>query len=339
MLLTLLSCKKNVTIENITRYVTVSNRVKIRDDGSCVELISGNRIYNISKEKLPFQRIVFLNSSLIGYVLTLNLEKKIIGITSPEYIYSEKISSLLENDIIKNVGNDQKYDIEKILTLNPDVIFTNFIPNFQNIYDILEKNNIEVIFLDEYLEQNPLEKSAYLKVFGKLLGKEEEADGMYLEIVNRYEILKEIAKKSQYQPKVLVNEMYGNQWFISGGKTFIAHYLKDANTNYILRDNREDRSVPMTFEEVFSLSQNADYWVNVGNYTSKRELFNSNVNYQKMNVFNSGKIYSMGKRQKKKANDFFESGAVRADLVLKDYIKIFHPELISDTLTYMKELR
>lgn len=339
MLLTLLSCKKNVTIENITRYVTVSNRVKIRDDGSRVELISGNRIYNISKEKLPFQRIVFLNSSLIGYVLTLNLEKKIIGITSPEYIYSEKISSLLENDIIKNVGNDQKYDIEKILTLNPDVIFTNFIPNFQNIYDILKQNNIEVIFLDEYLEQNPLEKSAYLKVFGKLLGKEKEADGMYLEIVNRYEILKEIAKKSQYQPKVLVNEMYGNQWFISGGKTFIAHYLKDANTNYILRDNREDRSVPMTFEEVFSLSQNADYWVNVGNYTSKRELFNSNVNYQKMNVFNSGKIYSMGKRQKKKANDFFESGAVRADLVLKDYIKIFHPELISDTLTYMKELR
>jgi iron complex transport system substrate-binding protein len=29
-----------------------------------------------------------------------------------------------------------------------------------------------------------------------------------------------------------------------------------------------------------------------------------------------------------KANDFFESGVVRADLILKDYIKIFHPELL-----------
>ncbi len=48
----------------------------------------------------------------------------------------------------------------------------------------------------------------------------------------------------------------------------------------------------------------------------------------------------MNNRQKGDANDYFESGAVRTDLVLRDYIKIFHPEFFpNDTLVYMKELK
>lgn len=332
------SCNKNTIINNETNYITISKRVKIRSTDNIIELVSGNRIYKIPKEKLPFQRIIFLNSSLIGYALHLGVQDKIIGISSPEYIYSKELNTALEIGKIHNVGNEQKYDIEKIITLNPDAIFTNFIPNFQNTYDIFKQNGIEVIFLDEYMEQNPLEKTAYLKVFGKLLGVEEKANLAYLKISNHYETLKEMANKSNYQPQVIVNEIYGNQWFMSGGKTFIAHYLKDANAHYVLKNNKEKKSIPMTFEQVFALSQNADYWVNIGNYNSKNELLKSNINYLKLNVFHKGKLYSMGKRKKNRANDFYESGAVRADLVLRDYIKIFHPKLINDTLYYMKEI-
>ncbi|WP_449397686.1 hypothetical protein [Chryseobacterium wanjuense] len=62
--------------------------------------------------------------------------------------------------------------------------------------------------------------------------------------------------------------------------------------------------------------------------------------YAKLNVFNKGKIYVITGRERAKANDFFEGGIIRSDLVLKDYIKIFHPELLPDyQLTYMKELQ
>jgi iron complex transport system substrate-binding protein len=40
----------------------------------------------------------------------------------------------------------------------------------------LKNNGIQVIFLDEYMEQQPLQKTAYIKLFGKLLGKEKEAE-------------------------------------------------------------------------------------------------------------------------------------------------------------------
>jgi iron complex transport system substrate-binding protein len=57
-------------------------------------------------------------------------------------------------------------------------------------------------------------------------------------------------------------------------------------------------------------------------------------------MFSTKEKYIRSQEKKRKANDFFESGVVRADLILKDYIKIFHPELLPDyQLTYMKELQ
>jgi len=58
-----------------------------------------------------------------------------------------------------------------------------------------------------------------------------------------------------------------------------------------------------------------------------------------MKVYQKGDIYTIAGREKGSANDYFESGVVRADLVLKDYIKIFHPEIFpKDSLLYMKKL-
>jgi iron complex transport system substrate-binding protein len=64
--------------------------------------------------------------------------------------------------------------VEKIISLKPDAIFTNHIASFDNTYQLLKNNGIQVVFLDEYLEQKPLEKTAYIKLFGKLLEKKKK---------------------------------------------------------------------------------------------------------------------------------------------------------------------
>ncbi|MGZ5263140.1 MAG: ABC transporter substrate-binding protein, partial [Kaistella sp.] len=197
-----------------------------------------------------------------------------------------------------------------------------------------------IIFLDEYLEQNPLEKSKYLLVFGRLLGNEKGSVVRFNEIQSSYDSLKSLAQKAQQKPVVLANEMYGNQWFLPGGKTNLATLISDANATYINAENKDSKAVPLSFEEVFSKSQNAEFWVNVGNHKSRKELLQINPNYSKMNVFNRGKLYTVSGKEKGSANDFFESGVVRADVVLKDYIKIFHPELLPHyNLTYLRPLK
>lgn len=333
------SCKKEQTL-NSEKWEVISQQVQYKTGSESFQLKSGKFTYEISSSQLPYKKVILLNASLVGYFTELGLENKIVGISSPEYVYSEKIHQNMKEGKIQNIGNEQKYDVEKIIALKPDVIFTNYIASFENTYDLLKKNGIEIIFLDEYLEQNPLKKSKYLHVFGKLLDAEKEAALKYNEIEKSYQELKTLAQKSEKKPIVLANEMYGNQWFLPGGKSNLAQLISDANAIYIHKENTESKAVPMSFEEVFAKAKNAEYWINVGNHQFKKELLQINPNYTKMNVFNQGKLYTVSGREKGKSNDYFESGVVRADLVLKDYIKIFHPELLANyNLTYMKELK
>ena len=59
-----------------------------------------------------------------------------------------------------------------------------------------------------------------------------------------------------------------------------------------------------------------------------------------MKVYQKGKLYSLGGSVYGKSNDVFESGVVRADLFLKDYIKIFNPNVFStEDLKYLKEIK
>ncbi len=331
------SCKKEVSKITTSSYGT--HKINYLENGSELILKSGKFTYNISNSKLPFNKVILLNASLVGYFTELRVEDKIIGVSSPEYIFSDKINQLIKSKKIENIGNEQKYDVEKILSLKPDAIFTNYIASFENTYDLLKKNGIEVIFIDDFAEETPLNKAKIIEIFGRLLGEKEKSSEIYKEIEKNYNSYKELAIKQTKPPAVLANEMYGNQWFLPGGKTFVAKYISDASGNYILKDNIDSKAVPMSFEEVFVKSEHAEFWVNVGNHQSKKELLQINPNYAKMNVYKSGKIYGVNGKETGKANDFFESGIVRADLVLKDYIKIFHPKIFPEyQLTYMKEL-
>src|SRR5690606_41936450 len=103
-----------------------------------------------------------------------------------------------------------KYDVEKILALKPDAVFTNYISTFGNTYELLKKNGIEIIFLDEYLENDPLGKSKYLLVFGRLFGKKEKSESKFQEIKKSYDSLKSLVK-NETKPVVISNEMYGDR--------------------------------------------------------------------------------------------------------------------------------
>ncbi|MGE4513496.1 MAG: ABC transporter substrate-binding protein [Chryseobacterium sp.] len=337
--LALTACKREQK-KSPSETVSISNHVQLKEESGNVHIQSGNFSYDFKQNQLPFKKIILLNASMAGYISELEAENLIVGVASPEYIYSNKIQSLLKEGKIQNVGNEQKYDVEKILSLKPDAIFTNHIASFDNTYKLLKDNGIQVIFLDEYMEQKPLEKTAYIKLFGKLFGKEKEAIAKYDEIEKNYNQLKQMALKGKERPVVLANEMYGDIWYLPGGKTSVANFISDANANYILKNNVEEKAVTMSFEEVFAKADQVQYWINAGNHISKKEMLGMNPVYSKLNVFNQGKIYVITGKEKAKANDFFESGVVRSDLVLKDYIKIFHPELLPDyQLTYMKELQ
>ncbi|PZU03529.1 MAG: ABC transporter substrate-binding protein, partial [Chryseobacterium sp.] len=100
--------------------MSVSKYVQYNETGEALKLKSGNFTYDFKKNQIPFKKVILLNASMAGYISELGAEDLIIGVSSPEYIFSEKIQEKIKKGSIQNVGNEQKYDLEKIISLKPD---------------------------------------------------------------------------------------------------------------------------------------------------------------------------------------------------------------------------
>ena len=100
---------------------------------------------------------MLLNASLVSYHYRIRRRRKIIGVSSPEYIFQRKYRK--ESKKIKfKTSKRTEIQCRKIIAYQPDVIFTNYVASSENTYEVLKKNGIEIIFIDEYLEEKPLEK-------------------------------------------------------------------------------------------------------------------------------------------------------------------------------------
>ncbi len=297
-------------------------------------------VVKIANSTLPLQRIIVLSSSAVAYLESLDGLSNIITVYGAEWMYSPKLHQLIQEGKIKSGGAVNTINLEEIIAQNPDAVITYSDPTQNKLYQALQKFNIPIIFIDEFKEQTPLNKSAYLKVFGALIEKQPKADSLFNLITNNYNRLKEKAQKKQNKPTVFTEIMRGDIWYMPGGKSFVASYLKDAGANYLWADDTTSQTIPLNFEQVVSKAQTANFWVNASDFSNREQLQNSFPNYNLFKAFQSDEVYNYIKRRNAKgANDYFETGTVRCDWVLRDLVKIFYPnELPNDSLYFYRRI-
>ena len=87
------------------------------------------------------------------------------------------------------------------------------------------------------------------------------------------------------------------------------------------------------------MAMKADFWINLGQITSKAELCATAPRFAGVDAVKFGRIYNNIKRTRGSGgSDFWESGAVRPDLILRDLVQILHYEAPTDSLHYYKKL-
>jgi iron complex transport system substrate-binding protein len=87
--------------------------------------------------------------------------------------------------------------------------------------------------------------------------------------------------------------------------------------------------LPLPFEKILEKAQNAEYWIAPGDFSSLKQMSDSNPHYSEFAYFKNKKVYSYGINKGAKGGIlYFEWSPTRPDWVLKDLITIFHPELL-----------
>lgn len=341
--LVLVSCKKEFRESNLkskNEFEFIS-KIELSRNQEKVEIKSGGKSVTFNTSELPLKTAMVIPTSALAYVEELNLTEKVTGISQPDFIYNPKIHELLGRNKISVIGSFDEIFLEKILTNKPDIFISTSSPTLAKFHEQLEKENIKIIYIDEYEELNPMARAEYVKIFGILFGKEKEANELFDQIKKNYKDLKSKVKQSKSgNPAVFANQMYGDIWYMPGGNSFQAKLIEDAGGNYLWKSDEGTGTLNLSFESVFEKANDAKFWINAGDFPDKRTLQASYKNYEWFSAFKSGNVYNWNNKiTSKGANDYFETGTARPDLVLKDLAAIFHPELFPNhELRFYKKL-
>ncbi len=308
---------------------------------------SFNYIFSLSKTNnqktihIPVKRVICLSTSHIGFIATLNKQSNIVGVSGTQFIYDSLTNALINKGKIVDVGYEQSLNYELILSLKPDVIIAYGVES-QNIGYItkLEELGLPIVFVAEYLEETPLAKAEWLKFFGVIFNLENTSDSLFLVIDSEYNNVKNIASKFTDKPTVFAGLPWKDSWFIAGGRSNFANLLNDAGALYIWKNDTSKESFPLNLELVFNKVSNADYWINSGSANSLQEISSSDSRLKSLSAFKNKKVYNNNYiKNSYGGNDYWESGVVNPQIVLKDLVKIFHPQAFPDyKIHYYKKL-
>ena len=205
----------------------------------------------------PPERIVSTIPSITEDLVVLGLLNKIVGVDSYSN-YPPVINDLRRNGSIADVGGPWTLDIEKIISLRPDIVFmcrgvkpqeTQFAPK-------LEERGVKTFFLICDAAKNQYDVYTDLRLLALATGKENYVDPIIENIqktINNVTII--LAKYNLTKPKVLV--LLGPpSWGLwsAGGDTFINWVISTAGGNNIA----SKYSGWPQLDKEFILSQNPD---------------------------------------------------------------------------------
>ena len=276
---------------------------------------------------LPVRNTICMTSLQLSNFIKLNELEHVVGITSTKHLFNEEVHQRIKDGKIQKIGIEGNFDNEVILGINPDIIMIS--PFKRGGFDALKDAGIPLIPHLGYKELTPLGQAEWIKFVGLLLGEEKKATEMFDEIEKKYNDLKSLAQNVDSRPTVFSGELHGGNWYVVGGRSFLAQLFKDAGADYIFKDDNSTGGVNLEYELVYAKAAHAQYWrilnSHKGTFTYDA-LRESDARYGDFDACkNQGVIYcNMTK------TPFYESMPVEPHLILADFLKIFHPELVPE---------
>lgn len=280
---------------------------------------------------VPVKSIVCTSTTHIPLLDYLDETNSLIGFPTLSYISSEPMRTRIDNGEVEELGIDEALNIEKLVNLNPEMVMGYSLSGDFGQFDLIAESGTPVLLNAEYLESHPLGRAEWIKLAGLLYNKLELADSVFEAIDQQYNATLVIVGKSPTNPTVMSGIVYGDSWFVPGGRNYASRILKDAGFNYLWQQDTSSAFLPLSFETVFNQAKYAEFWIGVGSFKTLEELAGSDSRYEEFQPFKQQSIYSYDKRRGAKGgSEFLELGYLRPDLILMDLVKIGHPNLLPE---------
>lgn len=276
------------------------------------------------------KRAVTFSSTQVGMLERLQLTNKIVGVSNYRYLCHP-----LDQSRVKEVGDIQNANLEKIVALHPSIIFySGFVKNNPAI-EKMKDAHLKPFLIYEWKETTPLGRAEWIKVYGALFNKQQEANALFHKIKQKYLTIKEKLSRAKTHPSVLSGTYYNGVFNAPAGDSYMAKLFKDANANYVYSSSKGTGSLSLPLEKVILQNKHTKYWLNASASTA-RQVLQQNQKMRLLGAFKNREMYSYFMKK----NCFWANSPAEPGKVLEDMGKILHPKLFSDhTLSFYEKMK
>ena len=280
----------------------------------------------VTQVKVPVQSVVSFSATQWSVFLRLGEIDRVKGILEGRFVTDSTMRSLLEQEKVYDIGTEAAANIERMIQIQPDILL--YSPYFDGNQGGLNITGAVLFPFADYMENTPLGRAEWIRVIGMMIGCEDKANAWFDDIERRYNALSTLCAEVKHRPTVFSDLAFNGQWYVAGGRSYMAKLFADAGADYIWKDNPLTASVPMDAESILAKAQHADYWrvINSNPFPmTYASLAKENPVYPLFDAYKNRKIIVCDIL----STGYFEQSQCEPDLLLADFIHFFHPELLT----------
>lgn len=302
-----------------------------KDEQKIVLVDGANRKIPLSYEtdgnslRLPANRIIVFSSTHAAFIDRLGVADKIVGVTGGNNHdwYIDSIESGLKNGIIKDVGLSTIPNYDEIVALNPDVvILTGGAGLWEEHGKKLDELGIPFVVVSEWMEDDPLGKFEWIKVFSIITGTEDTAVSLFDGISEKTGAIFEMVSESE-KPKVLWAGIFKGTAYVPRDNSYVGEIIRLANADYAFKELSGSGSAQISIEELLLRGKEADILVYSSDFVdTASDITSIHPLLSELGPIQNCNVYSF--------QPWYWQSVDKYDDYANDVAAIMHPELFSD---------
>ena len=295
---------------------------------------------DISVIQKPVQNIYLVATSAMDLFCALDgLDSISLSGTNADGWYVDKAKKAMEDGDIAFAGKYSAPDYELILSKNCDLaIESTMIYHQPEVQEKLEKFGIPVLVEHSSYESHPLGRTEWIKLYGVLLGKEDQAQKLFQNQVDKLKSVEDSENTGKTVAFFYINSMGAAN--VRKSNDYVSKMIELAGGEYIFHDPAEDdnalSTMNMQMEEFYAKAKDADYIIYNstidGELDSIDELLAKSSLLADFKAVKDGNVWCTGQ-------NLFQETMGLATMIEDIHTMLTSDDPKLDSLTYMKKLK
>lgn len=299
-----------ITIADTDRYLLIP------EGGSCPE--------DLDKEIVPLYQpldnIYLVASAVMDMFISMDaLDTVRFTGTKEDGWYLDEAKKAMENGEILYAGNYSSPDYEQILAEDCGLTIENtMIYHTPEVKEQLEKFEIPVLVDYSSYETEPLGRTEWVKLYGLLTGREEEAQAAFSRELKAFDVIGEAQNTGKTVAFFYITS--NEEVNVRKASDYLPKMIKLAGGEYIFsdlgdEDDTASSTMTMQMEDFYAAAKNADYIIYNstidGEVATVEELFGKSELLKNFKAVKEGKVYCTTRNLYQSS---MELGTITADI-------------------------